>query len=105
MKKIKLKLGYQSFPIWLYDENDNFIENELPNELIGDDDIDPLCVHFQEQIDLLYKNDEYEFKYIGFENLLAKEAFEEKLIQIIKKLDKKVGKKYEILNNIDIDNL
>ena len=105
MKKIKLKLEYQCFPVWLYDENDNFIDNELPDEIIGDVEIDPLCVSLQEQYDSLYKNDGNEFAYVGFENTVSKNEFLAKLIHVVKILNEKIGKYYEIENSINIDNL
>ena len=49
MNQLKLALEYQCFPVWEYDEDENLIFNELPDTLIGDIELDPLCVKIQEQ--------------------------------------------------------
>ena len=41
MKVIKIKFEYGCFPVWIYGENNEWIENDLPPYLIGDSDIDP----------------------------------------------------------------
>lgn len=105
MKRIKIKFEYQCFPVWLYDENDSFMDNELPDSLIGDNEIDPVFVSLQEQFDSLYKDDGKEFKYVGFENPAVKNEFLEKLIYAVKLLNEKVGNDYVIENSINVDNL
>ncbi len=40
MKVIKIKFEYGCFPVWIYGEDNELIENDLPPYLIGDSDID-----------------------------------------------------------------
>lgn len=47
MKKIKLKFEYRCFPVWIYGENDELIENDLPPYLMGDNDIVSKFVQIQ----------------------------------------------------------
>lgn len=105
MEKIKIKFEYQCFPVWLYDENDNLIDNELPNSLIGDVEVDPIFVSLQERFDSLFKNDGIEFEYVGFNHATSKNEFSKKLDNAIKLLQKKVGDKYIIENCLNIENL
>ena len=37
MKVIKIKFEYGCFPVWIYGENNEWIENDLPPYLIGAD--------------------------------------------------------------------
>lgn len=47
MKVIKIKFEYGCFPVWIYGENNEWIENDLPPYLIGDSDIDPKFLNIQ----------------------------------------------------------
>ncbi|MCI6202488.1 MAG: hypothetical protein MR663_00995 [Lachnospiraceae bacterium] len=38
MKVIKIKFEYGCFPVWIYGEDNELIENDLPPYLIGDSD-------------------------------------------------------------------
>ena len=105
MKRINLMLEYQCFPVWTYGEDGNLIDNNLPQELVGDSTIDSMCVDLQEEFDSLYHNDEKEFKYVGFDNAIIKEAFVKKIFQVLEELKQKVGSYYEINNNINIEHL
>ena len=76
MKVIKIKFEYGCFPVWIYGENNELIENDLPPYLIGDSDIDPEFLNIQKIYDSLYLDDGKEFKYrlfirmCGIENRL-----------------------------------
>lgn len=94
MNIIRIKLEYGCFPVWIYSENDNLIENDLPPYLIGDDEIDPIFVHIQQIYDSLYINDSKEFKYIGFKDKEIKEAFGKELSNAIEVLKRKLDKEY-----------
>lgn len=50
MKKIKVQLEYRCFPIWLYDENGNLIDNDFPASLIGDPEIDPILYSYRSSL-------------------------------------------------------
>lgn len=58
MKTIKIRLEFDCFPIWLYDENGEFIDNELPEFLIGDGIIDAGFTKIQESFNALFLNNE-----------------------------------------------
>lgn len=79
LKKIKISFEYKCFPIWIYDEKNSLIDNDLPNILINDKDIDQQCIEVQELFDKLYIDNGIEFKYIGFNNSDEKTEFLKKL--------------------------
>lgn len=105
MKKLKIKLDYKCFPIWIYDENNDLITNDLPNILINDLEIEPLCVKLQKDFDALFLDSNIEFKYVGFENEVNKAQFISSIDNIESILHKKVGSDYEIINEISMENL
>lgn len=87
MKVIKIKFEYGCFPVWIYGENNEWIENDLPPYLIGDSDIDPkflniqkymiVCIWMMEKnsniLDLKRLKREKIFRRIAFGNQSSKE--------------------------------
>ena len=105
MNQLKLALEYQCFPVWEYDEDENLISNELPDTLIGDIELDPLCVKIQEQYDSLFQNDSHSFQYRGFLTSAEKAAFETDIFRLERLLRNKVGDDCVVINDIDFDEL
>ena len=101
MKVIKIKFEYGCFPVWIYGENGGLIENDLPPNLIGDNDIDSKFVHIQEIYDSLYLDDGKEFKYIGFNEEKEKINFFKELLFAISLLKDKINDEYIIEDNMD----
>lgn len=101
MKEIKIKFEYGCFPVWIYGENDELIENDLPPYLIGDNDIDSKFVHIQKIYDGLYLDDGKEFKYIGFTETEERETFFRDLFSAVNILKNKLSDEYIIEDNTD----
>ena len=102
MKKIKLMLEYRCFPIWIYDENRNLIDNDIPNEM-NDKKINSICTEIQEQYDLLFVDNEKEFKHIGFHDENSKNEFVKKVMKIEEMLKEKAGKCFLIENAVNVN--
>lgn len=96
MKIIRIKLEYGCFPVWIYNENNELVENDLPPYLTDDAEIDSTFVHIQEMFDSLYLNKEEEFKYIGFRNQEQRELFGKELFRVIDLLKSKLNGEYTI---------
>ena len=101
MKKVKISLEYKCFPVWIYDEDNRLVDNDLPSELIGDPEIDPPFVHIQEIFDSLFLDDKREFKYIGFETAEQRESFLEEVFSSINLLRNKLSGEYKIEVNMN----
>lgn len=101
MKVIKIKFEYGCFPVWIYDENNELIENDLPPYLIGDNDIDSKFVRIQEIYDGLYLDDGKEFRYIGFNETKKRETFFGDLFLAINLLKNKLNDEYIMEDNKD----
>lgn len=98
-KELRLMLDYQCYPIWIYDENGNFIDNDLIDEIEEDDNVIAMLEELQGMFDSLYVNNDNEFKYIGFVSEEDKKSFEEKANQVYSKLCNLLSEKY-IINNM-----
>ena len=70
MKKIRIVLDYKFYSIWLYSENGDLIENRLPIELADDSQAGNLLENIQRTYDNLSIDDEINFEYIDFQNLV-----------------------------------
>jgi hypothetical protein len=79
MKKLKLSLEYQCYPIWSYDEDGSLIDNDLPEELRNDEELDNLLLDIQETFDGLYIDTPSEFTSNDFSSDDEKEAFQSKI--------------------------
>lgn len=100
MKKIKLLLEYKCFPIWIYDENGELIDNDSPDELRNNKNIDDKLVLLQEKYDGLFLDDGIEYKYIGFKNNEEKNNFETLINEVYLEIINIIIDEYEIENSI-----
>ena len=75
-KEIRLMLDYQCYPIWIYDENGKFIDNDLIDEIEEDNNVITMLEKLQDRFDSLYVNNKNEFKYVGFSSSEDKKKFE-----------------------------
>lgn len=105
MKKIKVALEYKSFPIWVYDENETFLDNDSPELLLKDKRSDDKLVNLQATYDALFIDNSIEFEYKGFQSQDEKSKFEEDIREIIEIIDKDVKGRYEVENKIDMKKL
>ena len=96
MKKIRISLEYGCFPVWIYDKNNQLVDNDLPSELIGERDIDPSFVRIQEIFDSLFLNDKKEFKYVGFKEDDQRESFLRDISSTIELLRSKLSDEYVV---------
>ncbi|MCG3089824.1 hypothetical protein [Sporosarcina cyprini] len=96
MKKIKIFLEYKCFPMWVYNENDELVENDLVEELKNDAEIDNMFVEIQSIYDGLYEDDAINFEFKGFTNEIEKNEFILKIKNATTLVREKVGNKYII---------
>lgn len=96
LKTIKINFEYKSFPVWIYDEDENLIANDLPDFLIGNEEIDPVFVKLQQEYDSLYLDDGKEFKFKGFSNPAEENAFNERVEEAKSKLKELLSDSYLI---------
>ena len=101
MKKIKIKFEYGCFPVWIYGERNELIDNNLPESLMENTILDVAFTCVQEQFDSLFLDDGKEFKYIGFRNCEEKENFFKELISAVNLLRNSLSEEFLIEDNLD----
>ena len=96
MKKLKLSLEYRCFPIWSYDDNGLFIDNDLPKELRNDEELDKLLTDIQESFDELYTDTSSEFYSSDFPTENERMIFYSKIDKALRLLVERYGNEYLI---------
>lgn len=64
-KKIRLMLEYNTYCIWLYDENDQIIDNDNPPELEDDEELTNAFMAVSDLYDSFFIDNDREFRYVG----------------------------------------
>lgn len=101
-KEIRLKFEYQCYPIWIYDVNGDFIDNDLVEEIQKNRSLVRSLEELQNTFDSLYLDNKVEFKYIGFHSDMEKKVFEENVEQLYKDLCSLLNEKYIVRNMVTI---
>ncbi|MBC1465803.1 hypothetical protein HB766_04945 [Listeria welshimeri] len=100
MSEVRLFLDYKCYPVWVYDEAGFLEENDLPDELKKDKDLDEKLTHLQDKYNNLFTDTEIEFRYNGFNDENEKEKFLREFTEIHKELEKKLKNKYKVVSKI-----
>ena len=104
-KEIRLMLDYQCYPIWIYDEQVNFIDNSFIDEIEKDNDMLYMLNELQDKFDSLYLNTKEEFKYIGFTSEIERKNFEKHVEKVYKGLCELLNGKYIVKNMVNLKDI
>ena len=103
ISKIRLMLEYNTYCVWLYNENDEIIDNDNPPEWKDDKDLTDAFMAVSDLYDTFFIDNKTEFRYKGCPN----EETRQKLLSLIKFavdiLYQKVNGKYPIQNDIELN--
>lgn len=103
IKTIRLMLEYNTYCIWLYNENGEIIDNDNPPEWKDDKELTDAFMAVSDLYDSFFVDNQNEFKFIGCPN----EETRQKLIELIDKavsiLNTKNNGKYSIINDINVN--
>lgn len=91
MNTVKINLEYGSFPVWVYDSEGNLVDNDFPEYLMEDEELENAFGELQALFDGLFIDNETEFRYIGFKTDSDKAFFDEKLESAWKLLQSKLA--------------
>ena len=105
MNRIVLQMEYRCFPMWIYNEKGEVIENDLAPELQNDKSIESLLDNIQAQFDALFLDTAAEFTYLGFKDQEKKQKFIAQVHQAENLIKDKLDGQYKVVNLIDVDQL
>lgn len=102
MNIIKIFLEYQCYPMWIYNEQGELIDNDLVEELKDDDEIDNMLLDIQNIYDSLFEDNAITFEFKGFSNEKEKKEFLKKIKNTVALIKEKLGDKYLIEDKVEI---
>ncbi|HZG14450.1 MAG TPA: hypothetical protein VE710_05440 [Candidatus Bathyarchaeia archaeon] len=102
MRKIKIFLEYRCYPMWVYDEKDELLDNDLIDELKNDTEIDKMLLEIQSTYDELFEDNPIVFEYKGFTQESERKAFLQKVENAISLIKQKIGENYILENKVSI---
>lgn len=101
LKTIRLMLEYNTYCIWLYDENNEIIDNDNPPEWKDDKELTDAFMAVSDLYDTFFIDNDKEFKYIGCPNNEKRKKLKQLIARAIDILKKKNNGKYIIKDDID----
>ena len=103
IKKIRLMLEYNTYCVWLYDENDEIIDNDNPPEWDDDKQLTDAFMAVSNLYDTFFIDNKHEFRYIGCPDENTRQKLVNFIENAVKLLEMKNNGKYEIKNDIKYD--
>ena len=100
--KIRLMLEYNTYCIWLYDENDQIIDNDNPPELEADEELTNAFMAVSDLYDSFFIDKDREFRYVGCPDEQTKDKLNALIHRAVELLINKTQGRYIIQNNIDL---
>ena len=102
IKKIRLLLEYNTYCVWLYNENDEIIDNDNPPEWDNDQELTDAFMAVSDIYDTFFIDNEKEFRYVGCSDPKVLEKLCEAIATAVELLNKKNDGKYVIVNDIKV---
>ena len=103
IKKIRLMLEYNTYCIWLYDENEEVIDNDNPPEWDDDEKLTNAFMAVSDLYDTFYIDNDKEFRYVGCPDEKTREKLKALIAEAVDILMAKNNGKYQIQNDIKYD--
>lgn len=105
IKWIRLFVEYGAYPVWLYKNDTDVLDNDLPEEWRSDQDLDGACMKVAEFFDTLFLENGKEFTPLGFPDGEHKAEFARLVMRAKALIFKKNGGKYFIKDDIDMERI
>ena len=103
IKKIRLLLEYDTYCVWLYDENDEIIDNDNPPEWDDDQQLTDAFMAVSDLYDTFFINNKQEFRYVGCPDNETRQKLISLITAAVDIITQKNQGKYIIQNDICFD--
>lgn len=105
IKTIRLLLEYNTYCIWLYNEDGDIIDNDNPPEWNDDTELTNAFMAVSDLYDTFFIDNEKEFTFIGCPDSETAQRLKDLFAIALDILKKKNNQKYIIKNDVSFDNL
>ena len=103
IKKIRLMLEYNTYCLWLYNEDDEIIDNDNPPEWQDDEELTSAFMAVSDLYDTFFIDNAKEFRYIGCPDDNTRQQLITLIARAVDILMKKNNGKFIIQNDITAD--
>ncbi len=103
IKKIRITLEYNTYCLWLYNEDDEIIDNDNPPEWRDDEELTSAFMAVSDLYDTFFINNDKEFRYIGCPDDETRQRLLSLITKAVEILTRKNNGKYIIQNDIVAD--
>ena len=100
IKKLRLMLEYNTYCVWLYDENDEIIDNDNPPEWNDDQQLTDAFMAVSDLYDTFFIDNKTDFLYIGCPDDETRQELMRRIDYAVHLLYEKNAGKYTIVNDI-----
>ena len=105
IKKIRVMLEYNTYCLWLYNENDEIIDNDNPPEWDDDQELTDAFMAVSDLYDSFFIDNEKEFSYVGCPDEATAKKLRNLFSNAMSILEKKNAGTYIIQNDVSLDSL
>lgn len=103
LNKIRLLLEYNTYCIWLLDENGEIIDNDNPPEWMDDQELTDAFMAVSDLYDTFFIDTSSEFRYVGCPDDKTRKELISLIDKAVDLLEKRNNGKYIIVNDIHTD--
>ena len=103
IKTIRLTLEYNTYCVWLYDEDGQLIDNDNPPELVDDEELTSAFMAVSDLYDSFFSDTDKEFRYVGCPDEKTRNRLKALIQQAVDILYAKTNGKYTIQNDITMN--
>ena len=96
IRKIRLMLEYNTYCVWLYNENNEIIDNDNPPEWDDDKELTDAFMAVSDLYDTFFIDNEQEFKYVGCPDEETRQELIDLIDKAVEIITIKNNGKYEI---------
>ena len=105
IKTIRVLLEYNTYCLWLYDENNEIIDNDNPPEWNNDKSLTDAFMAVSDLYDTFFIDNDKEFSYKGCPNQETAQKLQQLFFNAMNILEEKNNGKYIIQNDVSFDSL
>lgn len=105
IKKIRIMLEYDTYCLWLHNEENEIVDNDNPPEWKEDAELTEAFMKVSDLYDTFFIDNENEFTYVGCPDKATGEKLKNLFSKAMGILEMRNKGKYVIQNDVDLDHM
>lgn len=105
IKKIRVMLEYNTYCLWLYNENNEIIDNDNPPEWENDQELTDAFMAVSDLYDSFFIDNKKEFRYVGCPDVATGNKLKFLFSKAMDLLMKRNNGRYIIQNDVNINDI